>query len=396
MQIKGKWRDNTAYFGSLNQSSCPYDLSNKLKSLFCKIIKGDQKNNMSDKIKVGISIGDVNGIGLEVIIKTLSDSRVLDYCTPIVYGHTNVASFHRKTLTIGDFAFNVISNASQAHSKRPNMINCWEEDVKIELGLTTETGGKYAFLSLEKAMDDLLNGSIDALVTAPINKHNIQNENFQFAGHTEYIQSKTNSSDSLMFLVSEDLRVGVVTGHIPVAEIPQKITIEKIIAKLNLMNQSLKKDFWVQKPKIAVLGLNPHAGDNGLIGNEELEIIIPAIAQANAQGIFAFGPYSADGFFANSTYAQFDAVLAMYHDQGLIPFKQISFYNGVNFTAGLPVVRTSPDHGTGYDIAGKNLASEHSFREALFTAVNIVERRKESAELTARPLKINRLSRDRD
>ena len=351
---------------------------------------------MSDKIKVGISIGDVNGIGLEVIIKTLSDSRVLDYCTPIVYGHTNVASFHRKTLTIGDFAFNVINNASQAHSKRPNMINCWEEDVKIELGLTTETGGKYAFLSLEKAMDDLLNGSIDALVTAPINKHNIQNENFQFAGHTEYIQSKTNSADSLMFLVSEDLRVGVVTGHIPVAEIPQKITIEKIIAKLNLMNQSLKKDFWVQKPKIAVLGLNPHAGDNGLIGNEELEIIIPAIAQANAQGIFAFGPYSADGFFANSTYAQFDAVLAMYHDQGLIPFKQISFYNGVTFTAGLPVVRTSPDHGTGYDIAGKNLASEHSFREALFTAVNIVERRKESAELTARPLKINRLSRDRD
>ena len=351
---------------------------------------------MNNKIKVGISIGDVNGIGLEVIIKTLSDSRVLEYCTPIVYGQTKVASFHRKTLAISDFSFNVINNASQAQLKRPNMIKCWEEDVKIELGQTTEIGGKYAFLSLEKAMEDLLDGSIDALVTAPINKHNIQNENFWFAGHTEYIQAKTNSADSLMFLVSEDLRVGVVTGHIPVSEISQKITAERILAKLNLMNQSLKKDFWVQKPKIAVLGLNPHSGDNGLIGNEELDIIIPAIVQANANGIFAFGPYPADGFFANNTYSQFDAVLAMYHDQGLIPFKQISFHNGVNFTAGLPVVRTSPDHGTGYDIAGKNLASEQSFREALFTAVNIVERRTESAELSANPLKISRFSKDRD
>lgn len=351
---------------------------------------------MSDKIKVGISIGDVNGIGLEVIIKTLNDNRILDYCTPIVYGHTKVASFHRKTLSINDFSFNVITDPQQAHDKRPNMINCWEEDVKIELGQTTETGGKYAFISLEKAMEDLLAGKIDALVTAPINKHNIQNEEFQFAGHTEYIQSRTNSPDSLMFLVSDDLRVGVVTGHIPVSEVAQKVTTEKILAKLNLMNQSLKKDFWVQKPKIAVLGLNPHAGDNGLIGNEEIDTIIPAIEQANSQGIFAFGPYSADGFFANSTYTQFDAVLAMYHDQGLIPFKQISFHNGVNFTAGLPVVRTSPDHGTGYDIAGKNVASEQSFREAVFAAVNIVHRRRETAELTANPLKITRLSKDRD
>ena len=351
---------------------------------------------MSDKIKVGISIGDVNGIGLEVIIKTLNDNRILDYCTPIVYGHTKVASFHRKTLAINDFSFNVINSPEQAHDKRPNMINCWEEDVKIELGQTTETGGKYAFISLERAMEDLLSGKIDALVTAPINKHNIQNKEFQFAGHTEYIQTRTNSPDSLMFLVSDDLRVGVVTGHIPVSEVAQKVTAEKILAKLNLMNQSLKKDFWVQKPKIAVLGLNPHAGDNGLIGSEEIDTIIPAIEQANNQGIFAFGPYSADGFFANSTYTQFDAVLAMYHDQGLIPFKQISFHNGVNFTAGLPVVRTSPDHGTGYDIAGKNLASEQSFREAVFAAVNIVLRRRETAELTANPLKITRLSKDRD
>lgn len=351
---------------------------------------------MSDKIKVGISIGDVNGIGLEVIIKTLMDNRILEYCTPIVYGHTKVASFHRKTLAVSDFSFNVINSPSQAHEKRPNMINCWEEDVKIELGQTTETGGKYAFISLERAMDDLLAGNLDALVTAPINKHNIQNEDFRFAGHTEYIQAKTNSPDSLMFLISDELRVGVVTGHIPVAEVSATVTSEKILAKLSLMNQSLKKDFWVQKPKIAVLGLNPHAGDNGLIGNEEIGTIIPAIEQANSQGIFALGPYSADGFFANSTYLQFDAVLAMYHDQGLIPFKQISFHNGVNFTAGLPVVRTSPDHGTGYDIAGKNVASEQSFREALFAAVNIVERRRESAELTSNPLKISRLSKDRD
>lgn len=351
---------------------------------------------MSYKIKIGISIGDVNGIGLEVIIKTLMDNRILEYCTPIVYGHTKVASFHRKTMGTSDFNFNVINSPGEANEKRANIINCWEEDVRIELGMTTETGGKYAFISLEKALDDLIAGNTDALVTAPINKHNIQSESFQFAGHTEYIQAKTGSPDSLMFLISEDIKVGVVTGHIPVKEIPEKISLEKIVSKLSLMNESLKKDFWIQKPKIAVLGLNPHAGDNGLIGKEELEIIIPAIAEANAKGIFAFGPYAADGFFAAHTYTQFDAVLAMYHDQGLIPFKQIAFHNGVNFTAGLPVVRTSPDHGTGYDIAGKNLASESSFREALFTAINIVERRRESQLLSSNPLKLSKFSKDRD
>lgn len=333
---------------------------------------------------------------MEVIIKTLMDNRILDYCTPIVYGHTKVASYHRKTMDITEFNFNVINSVAQAQNKRANLINCWEEDVKIELGMTTETGGKYAFISLEKALDDLIAGNTDALVTAPINKHNIQSANFQFAGHTEYIQSKTNSADSLMFLVSEDIRIGVVTGHIPVQEIPEKISVEKIVSKLTLMSESLKKDFWIQKPKIAVLGLNPHAGDNGLIGKEELEIITPAIAEANSKGIFAFGPYAADGFFAAHTYCQFDGVLAMYHDQGLIPFKQIAFHNGVNFTAGLPVVRTSPDHGTGYDIAGKNQASENSFREAIFAAINIVERRRESVELSSNPLKLSKFSKDRD
>lgn len=367
-----------------------------LKSLFCDNYFINGKAGMSDKIKIGISIGDVNGIGLEVIIKTLMDSRIMDYCTPIVYGHTKVASYHRKSLDLNDFSFNVINSPEQAHDKRPNIINCWEEDVKIELGLTTETGGKYAFISLERALDDLIAGKTDALVTAPINKHNIQSETFNFAGHTEYIQSKTNAADSLMFLVSEDIRVGVVTGHVPVTEVPAKITREAILSKLSLMNQSLKKDFWIQKPKIAVLGLNPHAGDAGLIGSEELETIVPAIQDANSNGIFAFGPYAADGFFAAHTYLKFDAVLAMYHDQGLIPFKQISFHNGVNFTAGLPVVRTSPDHGTGYDIAGKNMASANSFREALFTAINIVQRRRESTELSSNPLKLSKFSKDRD
>ncbi len=349
-----------------------------------------------DKLKIGISIGDVNGIGLEVIIKTLADSRILDYFTPIVYGHTKVASFHRKALDMGEFSFNVINTPAEAHPKRANMINCWEEDVKIELGQTTETGGKYAFISLERATNDLISGQIDALVTAPINKHNIQSDSFHFPGHTEYLQERAGATDSLMFLVSDDLRVGVVTGHIPVSDIASKISQENIVSKLKLMNDSLKKDFWIRKPKIAVLGLNPHAGDNGLIGNEEQTTIIPAIEQAKASGLLAMGPYAADGFFANGAYKQFDAVLAMYHDQGLIPFKHIAFENGVNFTAGLNIVRTSPDHGTAYDIAGKGLASEISFREAMFTAMHVVKTRRESAQLAENPLVFSKHSRDRD
>lgn len=351
---------------------------------------------MSEKIKVGISVGDVNGIGFEVIIKTLADNRIFDYCTPIVYGHTKVASFHRRTVQVHDLNFNVIDSAANAHHKKANMINCWEEDVKIDLGAANETGGKYAFLSLQRATDDLIAGEIDALVTAPINKDNIQNEHFSFPGHTEYLQQRDNSSEVLMFLVSDTLRVGVVTGHIPVSQIAQSITAEKILAKLRLMDASLKQDFWIRKPKIAVLGLNPHAGDNGLIGNEEKDIIIPALEEARANDILAFGPYPADGFFANGSYMQFDAVLAMYHDQGLIPFKQISFESGVNYTAGLSFVRTSPDHGTAYDIAGKNKASETSFREALFQAIHIVKYRRETAVLNENPLQFSKLSRDRD
>jgi 4-hydroxythreonine-4-phosphate dehydrogenase len=351
---------------------------------------------MSEKLKIGISIGDVNGIGLEIIIKTLADARILDYCTPIVYGHTKVASFHRRTVQVQDLNFNVIDTPADAHPKKANLINCWEEDVKIELGVSNATGGKYALLSLQRATDDLLAGQIDALVTAPINKDNIQSETFNFPGHTEYLQQRDNAAEVLMFLVSETLKVGVVTGHIPVAQISQALSADKILAKLKLMNASLKKDFWIRKPKIAVLGLNPHAGDNGLIGNEEKNIIIPALEEARANDIMAFGPYPADGFFANGTYMQFDAVLAMYHDQGLIPFKQISFESGVNYTAGLSFVRTSPDHGTAYDIAGKNKASEVSFREALFEAIHIVKHRRETASLNENTLPFGKYSRDRD
>lgn len=351
---------------------------------------------MSEKLKIGISIGDVNGIGLEVIIKSLMDNRVLEYFTPIVYGNTKVASFHRKAIGIQDFSFNVINSAEQANPKRANMINCWQEDVKITLGEQNEIGGKYAFLSLEKAVDDLRAGIIDALVTAPINKHNIQQEGFNFPGHTEFLQAKTEAKDVLMFMVADELRIGVVTGHIPVKDIAGSISKEAIVKKLKMMNDSLRKDFWIQKPKIAVLGLNPHAGDNGLIGTEDEEIIKPAIQQAAEEGVFCFGPYPADGFFAGETYTKFDGVLAMYHDQGLIPFKHIASRKGINFTAGLPIVRTSPDHGTGYDIAGKNIASHDSFLEAVFAAVHIVERRREQAVLAANPLAFRRLSKDRD
>jgi len=276
------------------------------------------------------------------------------------------------------------------------MINCWNEDVKIEPGVTNKEVGKYAFISIERAVNDLLTGDIDALVTAPINKDTIQSEDFNFPGHTEYLQMRASSPDSLMFLVSDTLRVGVVTGHIPVAKIAESITTEKILSKLRLMDASLRHDFWLRKPKIAVLGLNPHAGDNGLIGSEEETIIKPAIDEARANDILAMGPYAADGFFANGTYLQFDAVLAMYHDQGLIPFKQVAFEQGVNFTAGLSFVRTSPDHGTAFDIAGKNQASEVSFREALFTAIHIVKHRRETAVLNENPLAFSKLSRDRD
>jgi len=348
-----------------------------------------------EKIIVGISQGDINGIGLEVIIKTFLEPQMLEICTPVLFGSNKTASAHRKALNIEDFSFNQIKDFSELNHKRANLLSVYEEDVTIELGQQTENGGKYAFKSLEAATNALAEGKIDVLVTAPINKENIQSAEFKFPGHTEYLDEKFGKGNSLMFLVSDDLRVAVVTGHIPVTRVAQELTSEKILKKIQLLNKSLTQDFAIRKPKIAVLGLNPHAGDNGVIGDEEKNIIIPAIEKAKAEGIIAYGPYPADGFFGNGTYKNFDAVLAMYHDQGLIPFKTIAFNKGVNYTAGLPIVRTSPDHGTAYDIAGKGIASEESFRRAIYTAIDIYRTRKNHAEITSNPLKINPIKRER-
>lgn len=349
-----------------------------------------------EKVIVGISQGDINGIGLEVIIKTFLDPQIFDICTPVLFGSYKTASFHRKALNIEDFSFNQIRDVSEINHKRANIINVYDEDVNIELGRQTAEGGKYALLSLEAAAYALAQGKVNVLVTAPINKENIQSPDFNFPGHTEYLEDRFGSKgSSLMFLVSDELRVAVVTGHIPVTRVAQELSPEKIHAKLRILNKSLTEDFGVRKPKIAVLGLNPHAGDNGVIGDEEKNIIIPAINKAKEENMLVYGPYPADGFFGNGIYRQFDAVLAMYHDQGLIPFKTIAFHDGVNFTAGLPVVRTSPDHGTAYDIAGKNMASEASFRKAIYTAIDIYKTRKLYAALTANPLKINPMKRER-
>lgn len=348
-----------------------------------------------EKIIVGITQGDINGIGLEVIIKTFLDPQMFELCTPIIFGSNKTASFHRKALNIEDFSFNPIRNVSEINHKRANIINVYDEDITIELGNQTETGGKYALKSLEGAVNALAQNTIDVLITAPINKENIQSPDFKFPGHTEYLDEKFGDGNSLMFLISDILRVAVVTGHIPVSSIAKELTTEKIIKKIQVLNNSLIQDFSVRKPKIAVLGLNPHAGDNGVIGDEEQRIILPAITKTNEEGILAYGPYPADGFFGTGAYKNFDAVLAMYHDQGLIPFKTIAFNSGVNFTAGLPVVRTSPDHGTAYDIAGKNVASEESFRNAIYTAIDIFKTRKQYVEASTNPLSISLKKKDR-
>lgn len=329
-----------------------------------------------DKPVIGITVGDINGIGPEVIIKTFADSRMLRICTPIIYGSTKVLAYYKKALQIEDFNYSQAKSPDEFHSKKINVVNCWGDMVEINTGAVTADAGTSAFLALEKACKDLKMGHLDGIVTAPINKHNIQNENFKFAGHTEYLTQYFESRESLMFLVSGGLRVGVVTGHIPLQDVAKTITKELIISKIELMASSLKSDFGIQKPKIAVLGLNPHAGEEGLLGMEEINIIKPAIEACKNKGVLVFGPYPADGFFGTSNYLKVDGVLAMYHDQGLTPFKTLAFDSGINFTAGLPVVRTSPDHGTAYDIAGKNLASENSMREAIYLACDIVKNRK--------------------
>lgn len=327
---------------------------------------------MAKKIKVGISVGDLNGIGLEVVLKTLSDKRILDFCSPIIYGAPKVIGFYKKMIGLSDLNFNIINDVDDVMVSSLNLITCWNEEIKLNPGNADKTLGKYAVISIQKAVEDLASNKIDVLVTAPINKHTIQSDEFNFPGHTEFLANYANEENYIMMMISETLKVAVVTGHVPVKEVEGKITKELIVNKLEVMAKSLKRDFGIELPKIAVLGLNPHAGDEGTIGSFDKDIIVPAIKETFSNKSFkAFGPFGADGFFGSKAYQRYDAVLAMYHDQGLVPFKTICFDDGVNFTAGLPIVRTSPDHGVGYDLVGKNIASEQSFRSALYWACDI-------------------------
>ncbi len=339
------------------------------------------------KIKVGITLGDMNGIGPETILKALSDNRLFQSMTPVVYGSNRIMNFYKKELGI-DITFQGIQDADNAVAKKANLISITKDEIKVEPGKVTNEAGQLAFKSLEMAVSDLASNKIDVLVTSPINKKNIQSDKFTFPGHTEYLAKYSNVSDALMLMCTEGLRVGVVTGHLPLKEVGKAITKELILSKLKSVDQTLRMDFSIPKPKIAVLGLNPHAGDDGLLGDEEKETIVPAIQEARNQDIFAIGPFPADGFFASKNMHQFDAVLAMYHDQGLIPFKSIAGDYGVNFTAGLPIVRTSPAHGTAYDIAGKGLASANSLRQAIYMAIDIYNERMQNRALTANALQV--------
>ena len=348
---------------------------------------------IENKIVVGISQGDLNGIGLEIILKTLSEPGISEICVPVLFSSQKTVSYFRKMLSMDEFNFNPLRDFNQLNTKKPNVFICYEEEVTIEMGKATTLSGKYAKLSLEVSTLALFEKKIDVLVTAPINKHSMQEAGFNYPGHTEYLGEKLGGKP-LMLLCANDLRVAVVTGHVPLKNISEKITIENVLEKITQLHASLVKDFGIRKPKIAVLGLNPHAGENGAIGDEEKKMIIPAIEKAK-ENMLVFGPYSADGFFGKNMQSQFDGVLAMYHDQGLIPFKTLAFGHGVNFTAGLDFVRTSPDHGTAYDIAGKQIADESSFREALYTAIDIYRRRELLEEISKKPLAFSPIKKER-
>jgi 4-hydroxythreonine-4-phosphate dehydrogenase len=341
---------------------------------------------MSEKPVIGITQGDINGIGYEIIIKGLMDPRIYEMCTPVLYGSPKVAAYHRKALNINNFSFISVRDIDSIQHKKPNLINVLDDNVRVELGKSTPEAGEASVRSLDAAVDDLKMGKIDALVTAPINKKNVQQTGFDFAGHTEFLKTRFNATDVLMLMVSDDFRLGVVTGHIPLANVSEVLTIEKVYGKIELMHKTLIRDFGITRPHIAVLGLNPHAGEQGVLGMEEIEVIIPAINRAREKGIVAIGPFPADGFFGASNHRKFDGVLAMYHDQGLIPFKTLSFEHGVNYTAGLSVIRTSPAHGTAFDITGKNMGNESSFLQALFLALDVVHNRKQYAEISKNPL----------
>ena len=337
------------------------------------------------KIKVGISIGDLNGIGLETIIKTFKDSRMMDFCTPIVFGSTKAASIHRKAIKMQDFNFNIINTIKDANPKRANLLNIWHDDIEVEFGEATPKSGELAFDSIKKACDALKNNEIDVLVTAPINKASIQKKASNFIGHTEFLQGNF-EGESLMIMVSDIMKIAFVTGHIALENVKTAITSEKIITTTQQLNHSLITDFGIRKPKIALIGLNPHAGEDGILGSEEKKIITPAIKKLKEDGVLTFGPYPADSFFTARNLSAFDGIVSMYHDQGLTPFKTLSFSDGVNYTAGLNIVRTSPVHGTAAEIAGKGEANEQSFREAVFMACDIFKKRAEFKEINNNPL----------
>jgi len=335
---------------------------------------------------IGISVGDLNGVGTELVIKTFSDHRLLEFCTPVIFASNKLINFYRKSIPEIGFNYQSTREYNRINPKQINIFNCWEEEVAINPGQLTETGGTYAVKSLMAAVEALKQNKIDGLVTAPMHKKNTQSAQFNFTGHTPYLKHSFDAKDVLMLMTAENIRVGLVTEHVPVREIASLISREIIQSKLNILNDSLRRDFGIDKPKIAVLGLNPHAGDEGIIGKEEEEIIKPAIKDAKHH-MLVFGPYSADAFFARHQYRKFDAVLAMYHDQGLIPFKSFAIGEGVNYTAGLPVVRTSPDHGTAFDIAGKDKADTSSFLAAIYACVDIINMRKGYSENRKNPLK---------
>ena len=348
------------------------------------------------KLKIGISIGDINGIGLEVILKTIAPSGILRLCTPIIYGSSKIVSFHRHLAGAEDFKFQALKKTAEGYNPDVvNIVECWDETVTPDLGKVTESGGKYAIASLEAATSDLAAGLIDALVTAPINKNAMQLAGFPYPGHTEYLTEKFAALENLMFMVQDDLRIGLVTNHLPVQDVAAAITKELVLEKIKIMHETLRIDFGIDHPRIAVLGLNPHAGDGGVLGTEEQTHILPAVEAAKAAGIMAIGPYSADGFFGSGNYKHFDGILAMYHDQGLVPFKTLAFGGGINYTAGLPFVRTSPDHGTGFDLVGNRKADESSFRQALYMALDIVKHRAAYAERNENPLARHELQRER-
>lgn len=348
-----------------------------------------------EHIKVAISIGDFNGIGPEVTLKALSNPRLTEFCTPCIYASAKVISHYKKLLNLHEMNLHIVRSADQIHHRKVNLVTCWEEEVTINPGQPSGESADYAFLSLEAAAKDVKEGKMDVLLTAPLDKSTVNRTSRPFSGHTEYLAQMDGAARHMMLLVCNELRVGLVTGHVPIREVSSLLSKDKVMSAIRMLNESLRNDFGITTPRIAVLGLNPHAGDNGLLGDEETKVILPAVEESMRNGIYAFGPYPADGFFGADSYKKYDAVLAMYHDQGLIPFKFMGFEDGVNYTAGLSFVRTSPDHGTAYDIAGQGIALESSFRNALYLGLDLFRKRHQIEEASENPLRFTPLRRER-